>query len=124
MARTEMATDGEGRAPSILWYRWVGLAALLAAVASFLAAAIAELTQAEAPSTPVLLWTAVALNLGCLCVLPVLLFRAIRIRGLVRKQWRLVLMRAVWGGPFGTLGALWDLCAEPVEPAEHPELGE
>ena len=47
---------------------------------------------------------------------PGLLFRAIRFRGLERKQWRLVLMRAVWGGPFGTLGALWDLCAEP--PAE------
>lgn len=107
------------RAHSILWYRWLGLAALLAAIASFVAAAIAEVTASETPSTRVLFWTAVGLNLFCLGALPVLLFRAIRFRGLDRKQWRLVLMRAVWGGPFGTLGALWDLCAEPAAPTNR-----
>lgn len=112
------------RAHSILWYRWLGLAALLAAIASFFAAAIAEVTASGTPSTRVLFWTAVGLNLFCLGALPVLLFRAIRCRGLDRKQWRLVLMRAVWGGPFGTLGALWDLCAEPPAEADGQSFTE
>ena len=57
-----------------------------------------------------------AVNLFCLVTLPLLLLRAIRFRGLVRKEWRAVMMRAVWGGPFGTLGALWDLCTDPAGP--------
>ena len=40
-----------------------------------------------------------------------LLFRLIRRRGLRGVERRLVLTRAVWGGPFGTLGAIWDLTA-------------
>ena len=116
---------GSGIAPhgrSIGWYRWLGLAALVAAIASFLAAAITELTAPGTAATRASFWTAVVLNLFCLGALPGLLLRAIRVRGLVRQEWRLVLMRAVWGGPFGTLGALWDLCAEPA-PEAPPRPG-
>ncbi len=103
------------RRHSIGWYRWLGSLALAGAIVSFLAAAWVELQSPGAPANRLVFWTAVAINLFCLVTLPLLLFRAIRFRGLERKQWRLVLMRAVWGGPFGTLGALWDLCAEPAE---------
>lgn len=122
--RTEVSPAPPASALSIRWYRWVGLLALVAAIVSFLSAAIAEVTASGTPSTRVLFWTAVTLNLFCLVALPVLLFRAIRFRGLVRKQWRLVLMRAVWGGPFGTLGALWDLCAEPPAAADEQTFTE
>ncbi|MBP9143146.1 MAG: hypothetical protein KBF21_13180 [Thermoanaerobaculia bacterium] len=100
---------------SIGWYRWLGLAAFAAAVASFLAAAVAELSSPGSPSNRPLFWTAVAVNLFCLVTLPTLLIRAIRFRGLATQQWRAVMMRAVWGGPFGTLGALWDLCTDPAD---------
>jgi len=98
---------------SILWYRWFGSLALAAAIVTFLTAVLVELSAPGAPENRPYFWTAVVCNLGCLIALPVLLLRAIRFRRLARKEWRAVLMRAVWGGPFGTLGALWDLCAEP-----------
>lgn len=121
MGRTEVSGTSPAARRSIGWYRWLGLFALLAAVASFLAAAIAELASPGAPANRPIFWTAVALNGFCLVTLPLLLFRAIRFRKLVRQQWRQVLMRAVWGGPFGTLGALWDLCADPAGAPERPE---
>lgn len=100
---------------SIAWYRWLGLAALVAAIASFLIAAIAELSAPGSPANRPIFWTAAAVNLGCLVTLPLLLIRAVRYRGLERREWRGVMMRAVWGGPFGTLGALWDLCTDPAD---------
>lgn len=100
---------------SILWYRWPALVALVAAVASVLLAASLELATPGAPGNRRYFVVAGFCVLVSLVVLPLLLFRAIRARGLVRKEWRAVLMRAVWGGPFGTLGALWDLTAEPGE---------
>jgi threonine/homoserine/homoserine lactone efflux protein len=99
------------RAPSIRWYRWLGLTVLVAAIVSFFAAVIRELAAPGAPENSPFFWTAVVCNVVCFVVLPVLLLLAIRFRRLARKEWRAVLMRAVWGGPFGTLGALWDLCA-------------
>lgn len=103
------------RAPSIRWYRWLGLAVLAAAILSFFAAVIRELAAPGAPQNAPFLWAAVVCNGTCFVVLPLLLLRAIRFRRLARKEWRAVLMRAVWGGPFGTLGALWDLSADPPE---------
>ena len=100
------------RAPSIRWYRWLGLSVLVAAIVSFFAAVIRELAAPGAPENSPFFWTAVVCNVVCFVVLPVLLLLAIRFRRLARKEWRAVLMRAVWGGPFGTLGALWDLCAD------------
>jgi len=114
---------GDGTGPparSIGWYRWLAIASFAAAVATFLAAAVAEVSSPGAPANRALFWTAVAVNLSCLVTLPTLLIRAIRFRGLVSKEWRAVMMRAVWGGPFGTLGALWDLCTDPVDPPAPP----
>jgi threonine/homoserine/homoserine lactone efflux protein len=108
-----MADVEQPRPPSILWYRWLGLSVLAAAILSFFTAALAELSSPGAPQNRPLFWTAVACNVSCFIVLPLLLLRAIRYRRLARKEWRAVLMRAVWGGPFGTLGALWDLSADP-----------
>lgn len=108
-----MATS---RPPSIRWYRWLGTLALAAAILSFFTAVFVELAAPGRAGNRPFFWTAVACNLGCFIVLPSLLLRAIRVRRLVRKEWRAVLMRAVWGGPFGTLGALWDLTADPPEP--------
>ena len=122
-ARPAGASSGPSSGPvipssrSIRWYRWVGLAALVVAGVSFFTAVIAQLTAPDSPAARAAFWTALAGNLFCLIVLPGLLLRAIRVRRLARKAWRQVLMRAVWGGPFGTLGALWDLCADPVEAA-------
>lgn len=101
------------RARSILWYRWLGSLSLAAAIVSFLTAVLVELSAPGAPQNRPFFLAAVISNASCLIVLPVLLLRAIRFRRLARKEWRAVLMRAVWGGPFGTLGALWDLTAEP-----------
>ncbi len=109
------------RPPSIQWYRWLGLVSLAAAILSFFAAVIVELGAPGAAQNRPFFWVAVGCNLGCLVLLPLLLFRAIRFRRLVRKEWRAVLMRAVWGGPFGTLGALWDLAADPPESGRVPE---
>jgi len=109
------------RRPSILWYRWLGLFALAAAILSFFTAVIAELAAPGAPQNRPFFWVAVGCNVGCFVILPLLLLRAIRFRGLARKEWRAVLMRAVWGGPFGTLGALWDLSADRPEPGEASE---
>jgi hypothetical protein len=106
------------RTRSILWYRWLGSLSLAAAIVSFLTAVLVELSAPGAPQNRPYFWTAVVCNGGCLILLPLLLLRAIRFRRLARKEWRAVLMRAVWGGPFGTLGALWDLSAEPKGPAE------
>jgi hypothetical protein len=106
---------GPQRPPSILWFRWVGLGSLLLALASFFAAAIAQWRAPESPATRPLVWVAVGLFLFCLVALPGLLIRAMRVRRLSRKEWRPVVARAVWGGPFGTLGALWDLTADPDE---------
>ena len=119
--RTEVTDLPLAPRRSIGWYRWLGLIALVAAVLSFLSAAIAELSSPGAPANRPIFWTAVAFNGFCLVTLPLLLFRAIRFRGLARRQWRQVLMRAVWGGPFGTLGALWDLCSDPVETPDRSE---
>lgn len=119
MGRTEVSAAPPRR--SIRWYRWLGLALLAAAIVSFVAAAAAELASPGAPANRPILWTGVALNALCLVALPLLLVLAIRHHGLGRKQWRAVMMRAVWGGPFGTLGALWDLCADPAEPARPGE---
>lgn len=120
MDRSEMTGRPPGVGRSIGWYRWLGSIALVAAIVAFFAAAIAELSSPGSPANRPLFWIAVAVNLFCFVTLPLLLVRAIRFRGLVRKEWRAVMMRAVWGGPFGTLGALWDLCAEPAEPAGPP----
>lgn len=109
------------RPPSIRWYRWPGTAALAAAILSFVAAVGAELAAPGSLRNRPFLWAAVACNLGCFLLLPGLLLRAIRVRRLARKEWRAVLMRAVWGGPFGTLGALWDLTADPPKPGEPSE---
>ncbi|MEO7795991.1 MAG: hypothetical protein ABIV06_14580 [Thermoanaerobaculia bacterium] len=109
------------RLPSIRWYRWLGLAVLTAAIVSLLTAIAVELASPGAPGNRPIFWAAGASCFACLVLLPVLLVRAIRVRGLVRKQWRLVMMRAIWGGPFGTLGALWDLCASPDEVAPRAE---
>jgi hypothetical protein len=113
-----------GRSPasgrSIGWYRWFGLIALVAAIVAFLAAAIAELSAPGSPANRPIFWIAAVVNLCCLVTLPLLLVRAIRFRGLVRKEWRAVMMRAVWGGPFGTLGALWDLCTDRAG-SDEPE---
>ncbi len=111
-----MAAGQPPSAVSIAWYRWLGLFVLAAAILSFFTAVIAELSSPGAPQNRPFIWAAVVCNVGCFLILPLLLFRAIRIRGLARRQWRAVLMRAVWGGPFGTLGALWDLSADPPEP--------
>ena len=116
MGRTEMTDLPLAARRSIGWYRWLGLFALVAAIVAFLAAAIAELSSPGSPANRPIFWTAVAVNLFCLVTLPTLLIRAIRFRGLVRKEWRTVMMRAVWGGPFGALGALWDLCTAPADP--------
>lgn len=121
MGRTEVTGLPLAPRRSIGWYRWLGLFALGAAVLSLLTAAIAELSSPGAPANRPIFWVAVAFNCFCLVTLPLLLFRAMRFRGLVRKQWRQVLMRAVWGGPFGTLGALWDLCVDPAETSDRTE---
>lgn len=105
------------RPRSILWYRWLGLGVLVAAILSFFIAVIAELAAPGAPQNRPFFWAAVGCNVSCFFILPLLLLRAIRVRALARKEWRAVLMRAVWGGPFGTLGALWDLSADPEERA-------
>jgi hypothetical protein len=110
-----MAAAALSRTRSIAWFRWVGLVLLAAAILTFLTAVALELSAPGAPRNRPFFWTAVACNLSCLVGLPLLLFRAIRLRQLERKAWRAVLMRAIWGGPFGTLGALWDLTAEPLE---------
>jgi len=118
VAGTPAATgvSGEGsRRRSIAWYRWLGLVLLAVAILTFLTAVLVELSAPGRAGNRPFFWTAVVCNLLCLLVLPLLIFRAIRFRRLVRKEWRAVLMRAVWGGPFGTLGALWDLSADPVE---------
>ena len=115
-AKGEVSREGSGRR-SIAWYRWLGLTVLVVAILTFLTAALVELSAPGRAENRPFFWTAVVCNLACLLILPGLLFRAIRIRRLVRKEWRAVLMRAVWGGPFGTLGALWDLSADPEEPA-------
>lgn len=112
-----MAGRSPGSGRSIGWYRWLGLSALVAAIVAFFAAAIAELSSPGSPANRPIFWIAAVVNLFCLVTLPLLLVRAIRFRGLVRKEWRAVMMRAVWGGPFGTLGALWDLCTDPAGPA-------
>lgn len=106
---------------SIGWYRWAGAAALVAAAACFLTAVALELSAPGSPQNAPYFWAAAVSCIACFLVLPLLLWRAIRVRRLVRKQWRLVLMRAVWGGPFGTLGALWDLCSEPPVLPEVPQ---
>ena len=116
-----MAAVEPVRPPSIRWYRWLGAVALAAAILSFFAAVAAELAAPGSPQNRPFFWTAVACNGGCLVLLPLLLFRAIRFRRLVRKEWRAVLMRAVWGGPFGTLGALWDLAGDRPEDGPVPD---
>lgn len=92
---------------------WISLASFLAALAGFAAAAWAGLTRLSAPGTPVLLWTGAALVLLSALVLPATLFVLLHRRGVHGIERRMVLIRAVWGGPFGTLGAIWDLTAGP-----------
>jgi hypothetical protein len=116
-----MAEELPGRPRSILWYRWVGLTALILAILTFLVAVLAELSNPGAPANRPLFAAAVVCVLACVVTLPLLLVLAIRRRRLVRKQWRLVMMRAVWGGPFGTLGALWDLSADPAPGESAPD---
>lgn len=116
-----MAAVPPRSAASILWYRWVGLGVLAAAILSFFTAVIAELSAPGAAQNRPFIWAAVICVGGCFLILPLLLLRAIRVRRLARKEWRAVLMRAVWGGPFGTLGALWDLTADQSEPERAPE---
>lgn len=116
-----MAAVAPRNAASIVWYRWVGLCALAAAILSFFTAVIAELQSPGSAQNRPFIWAAVVCNVGCFLLLALLLLRAIRVRRLARKEWRAVLMRAVWGGPFGTLGALWDLSADQPEPERVPE---
>jgi uncharacterized membrane protein len=116
-----MGSASPDRPRSIVWYRWLGLVLLAVAIVTFLTAVFVELSAPGRAANRPFFWTAVACNLACLVVLPALLFRAIRVRRLVRKEWRAVVMRAVWGGPFGTLGALWDLTAEPGERQEKAQ---
>ena len=116
-----MAAVPPRNAASIVWYRWLGLFLLAAAILSFFTAVIAELSSPGAVRNRPFIWAAVVCNVGCFLLLPLLLLRAIRVRRLARKEWRAVLMRAVWGGPFGTLGALWDLSADQPEPERVPE---
>ncbi len=116
--------EPSGPPRSILWYRWVGLVALVLAILSFLVAVIAELSHPGAPENRPLFAVAILCLLACVATLPLLLVLAIRHRGLARKQWRLVTMRAVWGGPFGTLGAIWDLSADPARDEPAPESPE
>ncbi|MEO8274954.1 MAG: hypothetical protein ABI639_01970 [Thermoanaerobaculia bacterium] len=114
-----VATRAQLRPPPIErpigWFRWLGLAALIAAMSSFVAAAASQIFAPGSAAARLLFWLAIGLNLFCLVMLPLLLILAIRARRLPRKEWRLVMMRAIWGGPFGTLGALWDLCNPPAE---------
>jgi len=115
MAGTAGPSGDGSRRRSIAWYRWLGLVLLSVAILTFLTAVLVELSAPGRAENRPFFWTAVVCNLTCLLVLPLLLFRAIRFRRLARKEWRAVLMSAVWGGPFGTLGALWDLCSDRVE---------
>ncbi len=92
---------------------WISLASFLAALAGFAVAAWAGLGRPTAPGTPALLWTGAALVLLCAIVLPVTLFALLHRHGIHGIERRMVLIRAVWGGPFGTLGAIWDLTAGP-----------
>lgn len=96
-------------------YRWIGLAALVAALAGFALAAVAAFADPTRAAGSGGFWTGVALIAAGFLTQATLLFRLIRRRGLQGIERRLVLTRAVWGGPFGTLGAIWDLSAEPDE---------
>lgn len=93
---------------------WLALASFLAALAGFAAAAWAGLARPSAPGTPALLWTGATLVLLAALVLPATLFVLLHRRGVRGIERRMVLIRAVWGGPFGTLGAIWDLTTGPA----------
>ncbi len=88
---------------------WISLASFLAALAGFGVAAWAGLTRPAEPGTPALLWAGAALVALCALVLPATLFTLLHRQGIHGVARRMVLIRAVWGGPFGTLGAIWDL---------------
>lgn len=95
---------------------WIALASFLAALAGFAGAAWAGLARPSAPWTPALLWAGAALVLLCALVLPATLFVLLHRLGIRGIERRMVLIRAVWGGPFGTLGAIWDLTASRRAP--------
>lgn len=107
-ASEDATGSGESWAP-LPGYRRSGLALLAAALVSFAAAALAALSARGTPLANALFWAAVALVVGCFFGMPLLLMAVLRVRGIVGLDRRLVLMRAIWGGPFGALGAIWDL---------------
>lgn len=94
-------------------YRWIGLTALVAALGGFVLAAVAAFADPTRAAASGGFWAGVALIATGFLTQATLLFRLIRRRGLRGIELRLVLTRAVWGGPFGTLGAIWDLTAGP-----------
>ncbi|MGE0640142.1 MAG: hypothetical protein AB7G12_09380 [Thermoanaerobaculia bacterium] len=98
-------------------YRVAGLGLLLGGIASFALAVGMKILAPEHPATTPIVWSAIALNLVAFIWIPAMLLRLMSRRGLDTRGKRLVVSRAVWGGPFGTIGALWDLTAgDPAAP--------
>ena len=95
--------------PALPGYRRFAAALLVAAIASFLVAALTVLSARGTPVADAMFWIAVVLNVACFVGMPLLLLRVISLRRLERLERRLFTMRAVWGGPFGALGAIRDL---------------
>ena len=102
-------------------YRIAGLSLLLGGIASFALAVGMKIAAPEHPATAPIVGSAIALNLVAFVWIPAMLLRLMARRGLDTRGKRLVVSRAVWGGPFGTIGALWDLTSgDPaVPPGPH-----
>jgi hypothetical protein len=95
--------------PALGGYRVAAVALFVAVIAGFVTAVVAEFALSGTPAARAVFWTGVAALVAGSLGLPLLLFRVLHLRGLERLERRLWTMRAVWGGPFGALGALWDL---------------
>ncbi len=98
--------------PPLPEHRAAGIALLALLLVAFATGAVVRLSGDESTERSPLFLTAVALVVGAFVALPVLLLGVTRRRRLARLERRLVMMRALWGGPFGALGALWDLTGE------------